>query len=206
VDAVSTPFTIYMVRMMRTVDLPAQVQKIVHRLNSLGGSTLSNVELLISSDICRFQWNDDSLELLIRKFLIHAMSVCGYRSRIHLEVCEKSRMKGLETFLSLVASRWVACSFVFQAYSRFEDSAKSVMQSMGYRCMEWIGGDHSGDQMGMYCRDGKQCPELVLYLLHGHFYIQCDLLMPIFERTDSPFEARESMAQLGPMKEPDVCA
>jgi hypothetical protein len=68
-----------------------------------------------------------------------------------------------------------------------------------------MGGDNSADQMGMYCRDGKQRTGLVLYMLHGHSYIQCDLLIPIFEPAGRPVEAVKNVADFQAMNKPDVC-
>ena len=169
---------------MKNIDLSTLAPEIVLRLNKIGGPTKPFIHLSIADEISLFRWKDDSLDLMLRRFLICAMSMGDPGRSVRMNIVEKSMMKGLETFFAFSAPRWIHCSIVFEAPSRFETSAKSVLDGLGYQCFEWIGNENSVDQLGAYCKGSGRQPELVLYLSHRKSSIQCDLIIPVIEQDD----------------------
>jgi hypothetical protein len=167
---------------MNRIDLSKLVPRMVLWLNDTAERSQPSIYISVPSAIPCFDWPDHSLEILLRKLLVSAMSVGESRKRIRLEVCEKSKMRGFETFFSVSALRWIQCSLLFQTQFRFEAAARTIMNSLGYRCIEWIGGDNTEGQLGAYSRIRVRQPEVVLYIAQRDFPVQCDLFIPVIER------------------------
>ena len=182
---------------MKNIDLSELVPDIVTRMNNSRGATKASVHLAIPSDISRFQWKDNSLELMIKSFLMEARMASRHKKTVHMKITEKSKMKGLEMFFAFSPLRWIHCSIVFQAFSKFTDSAKSIAGGLGYQCLEWIGSDNSDDQLGAYCRNPKENPEMILYLSHRETRIQCDLLIPVVEHSKRSLNSYHAAACSG---------
>jgi hypothetical protein len=169
---------------MENVDVAKLVPKIVSWLNDTSGPMNPAVHLSISSGIPGFHWEDGSLGLIFKRFFISAVAMGDPQKRIRVDVIEKSKMRGMETFFEFSPLRWIRCSIFFQSSLRFDASAKAIMKEIGYRCSEWIGNEKSDSQLGSFSRNLAGRPELILYLMHRNNDIQCDILIPVIEENN----------------------
>ncbi|MBN2241621.1 MAG: hypothetical protein JW793_02945 [Acidobacteria bacterium] len=169
---------------MRHIDLSVCVSEVVMEMNNSGRDAKPSVQLSIPADISGFRCKGNDLEQMMKRFLSGAVAASQPEESVQVEITEKAKMKGLESFFAFSPLRWVHCSIVFQAVSKFTDPAKFILRDLGYRCLEWIGGEDSDDQLGAYCRDSGEYPEIILYLSRWKTRVRCDLLIPVVEHAN----------------------
>jgi hypothetical protein len=154
---------------------------IVPRIREKRGEKRPSVYLSIPSVTSEFDWQGGHLETLIEKFLDHVLAIsCPARS-VRIAVRKKKQLNDLGDFFSISPSYWLDLSIECYAESGLEDGAKRMLESFGYRCLEWAGVEGSESRLGAFHFGNKKMPALVLFMRNRGARRNCDILIPVIE-------------------------
>jgi hypothetical protein len=161
------------------MDPNAISREIIPKLNKRHSASGPSARLTISSSLSEFDWQSGKLETLIEKLLDHVLKISDPGIRVRIAVHEKKRMVELERFFSIFPCYWFHLSVESQATSGFEEGAKKIFKSFGYRCLEWVGVEGSTSQLGAFHYETRETPALVLFIQNHGARRNCDLLIPV---------------------------
>ena len=156
-------------------------KEIIPELCGRGRRRGSAVYLSMPPSLSEFCWRDGSLEALTRKLLEHVLSISHPARSVRVGVHEKKKFSDLEQFFAILPIYWFQLSIECQSASGLEAGAQRVLESLGYRCPEWMGVEGSESQLGAFHLGTKETPALILYVQNRGARRNCELLIPVTE-------------------------
>jgi hypothetical protein len=156
-------------------------KEIILELSGRGGRRGSAVYISMPSALSEFRWRGGSLEALTRKLLEHVLSISHPARSVRVGVHEKKKFSDLEQFFAISPIYWFQLSIECQSASGLEAGAQRVLESLGYRCPEWMGVEGSESQLGAFYLGTQKASVLILYVRNRGARRSCDLLIPVIE-------------------------
>ncbi len=139
------------------------------------------VYLSMPSALSEFCWRGGNLKALTKKLLGHVVSISHPARSVHVEIREKKKLSDLERFFAISPLYWLQLSIECQSTSGPEAGMQRVLESLGYRCPEWMGVEGAESQLGAFYLGTQQIPALILYVQNRGARRNCDLLIPVTE-------------------------
>ena len=133
------------------------------------------------SALSEFCWRGGSLKDLTKKLLGHVVSISHPARSVQVEIREKKKLSDMERFFAISPFYWFQLSIECQSASGPETGMQRVLESLGYRCPEWIGVEGSESQLGAFYLGTQKAPVLILYIQNRGARRNCDLLIPVIE-------------------------
>lgn len=137
------------------------------------------VHLTIPPELSEFSWDSRNFELLIERFLGHVLKISHPGVPVRMTVHEMMRKEDLEEFFSLYPDYWLHVKIHSQSETGLGSGAKEALESLGYRCAEWIGVEDSESQMGVFHAGAREKPALIVFVRNRGARRDCDLLIPV---------------------------
>ena len=156
-------------------------QEIIPESAAKRGRDSSAVYLSMPSALSEFCWRGGSLKDLTKKLLGYVVSISHPARSVHVEIREKKKLSDLERFFAISPLYWLQLSIECQSASGPEAGMQRVLESLGYRCPEWMGVEGSESQLGAFYLGTKETPALILYVQNRGARRNCDLLIPVTE-------------------------
>jgi hypothetical protein len=139
------------------------------------------VYISMPSALSEFCWRGESLKALTKKLLGHVVSSSHPARSVHVAIREKKKLSDLEEFFAISPLYWLQLSIECQSASGLEAGAQRALESLGYRCPEWMGVEGSKSQLGAFHLGTKETPALILCVQNRGARRNCDLLIPVIE-------------------------
>ena len=130
-----------------------------------------------------------NVEALLNRFLDYALTVSRTKRRVRVSVRRRRTLADMETFFSISPPGWLQASFECEGGTELAEGAREVLESLGYRCSEWIGVEGSEAQLGAYHAESPQATDLILYAWNRGARRGCEFLMPLLESASAPDHA-----------------
>lgn len=156
-------------------------EEIISESGSNRGRDSSAVYLSMPSALSEFCWRGGSLKDLTKKFLGHVVSISHPARSVQVEIREKKKLSDMERFFAISPFYWFQLSIECQSASGPDAGMQRVLESLGYRCPEWIGVEGSESQLGAFYLGTQKTPVLILCVRNRGARRNYDLLIPVIE-------------------------
>jgi hypothetical protein len=166
---------------MREMNLAKVMRGIVFRCNRLVSRTGSSIELSLPPYSSKLFWQDRSLEKLLERVTVQALSAVEPGKSVRIAVRQRKRMRDLEKFFEIQPSHWIQLRIARRGPAGLERDTRRIMEDLGYCCEEWIGANGSWPQLGAFSLRSRRLLKL-LVCAHWHNDIhKCELLIPVIQ-------------------------